>query len=509
MFQGVQQPVCIVMASRSADNDEQLPADVRFRALPKGHRQAKFTALARVRLGSDDWIECPKGWRDPFLPVSAGAWSSFPALEDLFVYNGSGAMPGRTWVIASDPDTLKRRWAALLGAPESEKEDLFHPHLRKDKPGDKHVYKRIEKGLPGQPNPLISVAEDEGRCIPPIRYGFRSFDRQWLIPDARLINQPNPGLWTSMSDRQIYLTALSRTSPTAGPALTATALIPDLDHFNARGGRVFPLWLDDEATTPNLVEGVLRRLAERFGRDVKPEEFLAYIVAVIASPTYTDRFRDDLSTPGLRVPISATTAVFEKGVELGRRVVWLQTFGERMVDNAAGRPAGPPRLPNDRAPKVPADGSISTAPGAMADTLDYDARSQRLLVGRGHIENVTPSMWVYEVSGMRVLQQWFSYRRANRERPLIGDKRPPSRLIEIQPDSWLSEYTTELLNVLNVIGLLVDLEPQQEALLEEVCAGDLISDSTLRDAGAFDLPVKYPTKPFRTREGTDGQLALG
>lgn len=59
---------------------------------------------------------------------------------------------------------------------------------------------------------------------------------------------------------------------------------------------------------------------------------------------------------------------------------------------------------------------------------------------------------------MRVLKQWFSYRRANRERPLIGDKRPPSRLETIRPDHWLPEYTTDLLDVLNVLGLLVDVD---------------------------------------------------
>jgi hypothetical protein len=41
----------------------------------------------------------------------------------------------------------------------------------------------------------------------------------------------------------------------------------------------------------------------------------------------------------------------------------------------------------------------------------------------------------------------------------MGDHRPPSPLGDIQPDYWLAEYTTELLNVLNVLGLLVDLEP--------------------------------------------------
>ena len=83
-------------------------------------------------------------------------------------------------------------------------------------------------------------------------------------------------------------------------------------------------------------------------------------------------------------------------------------------------------------------------------------------------------MWAYQVSGKQVLTQWFSYRRKTRERPIIGDRRPPSPLGDIQPDHWLPEYTTELINVLNVLALLVELEPQQASLLERVCAGPLI-----------------------------------
>ena len=96
-----------------------------------------------------------------------------------------------------------------------------------------------------------------------------------------------------------------------------------------------------------------------------------------------------------------------------------------------------------------------------------------LLVGSGFVDNVPPEVWNYEVSGngKRVLTQWFSYRKKNRERPIIGDRRPPSKLGEIQPDHWLAEYTTELLNVLNVLTLLVEMEPKQAKLLEEICEG--------------------------------------
>lgn len=68
-----------------------------------------------------------------------------------------------------------------------------------------------------------------------------------------------------------------------------------------------------------------------------------------------------------------------------------------------------------------------------------------------------------------MLRQWFSGRKKDRERPIIGDRRPPSKLGDIQPDRWLAEYTTELLNVVHVLGSLVELEPAQATLLDAIC----------------------------------------
>ena len=125
----------------------------------------------------------------------------------------------------------------------------------------------------------------------------------------------------------------------------------------------------------------------------------------------------------------------------------------------------------------------------MPDNISYDAGKKRLLIGQGYVEHVEPGVWNYEVSGKHVLLQWFSYRKLDRERPIIGDRRKPSPLGSIQPDHWLSEYTTELINVINVLGMLVDLEPTQSFLLEKICEGPMISGDELRVSGTLDIPA--------------------
>ena len=122
----------------------------------------------------------------------------------------------------------------------------------------------------------------------------------------------------------------------------------------------------------------------------------------------------------------------------------------------------------------------------MPDSIEYDGAKKRLLIGSGYIENVEPTVWHYEVSGKQVLLQWFSYRKHHRERPIIGDRRPPSPLGQNQPDHWLAEYTTELINVLNVLGRLVELESAQAVLLEKICAGPTITAEALRPTSVYD-----------------------
>jgi hypothetical protein len=234
-----------------------------------------------------------------------------------------------------------------------------------------------------------------------------------------------PELWENYSNKQVYLTALERTSPKIGPAITFTALIPDLDHFNGRGGRVYPLWRDRRAEQPDVKPALLAYLS-RFFKSVKGEDMMAYLGAVMAHPAFTARFKADLVRPGLRVPLTADANLFAEAVALGSEVIWLHTYGERFADPAAGRPKQAPRLPKASAPVIPKAGEIPGAPEPLPDTMDYDPATRRLKIGKGYVENVTPEMWAYEVSGKQVLWHWFSYRRRNREKPIIGDRRPPA-----------------------------------------------------------------------------------
>jgi hypothetical protein len=77
--------------------------------------------------------------------------------------------------------------------------------------------------------------------------------------------------------------------------------VPDLHHFNGRGGKdVIPLYRDPEATEPNVTAGLLAYLSKAYGFDVNTEDLAAYVYALLGGQSYAARFWNELETPGPR-----------------------------------------------------------------------------------------------------------------------------------------------------------------------------------------------------------------
>ena len=486
IFQGVQHPVCIVVAAREKGKDRSTPARLHVRQLATGPRKNKFAELDAITLAGPGWAVGPTEWRSPFMAEARGDWAGYPALAKLFDWSGPGVMTGRTWAVAPDSLSLRDRWKKLTKESDVEKKEaLFHPQLRSGKVASRHIRKLVAQDLgvfKTRQEPIIS---DVGPAPTTVRFGFRTLDRQWIYADARMMNDPRPELWTNYSEHQIFLTSPEDQTPENGPAISFTGHIPDLHHYHGRGGRAFPVWRDAAATISNIKSALLVQLSNAYGKPVTAPDVMAYVAALLAHPAFTARFKEDLIRPGLRVPVTADPALFDRAVALGREVIWLHTYGERFADPASGRPAAPPRMPKGQGPTIPVGGTIPGAPNPLPDTMHHDPSTGRLHVGEGFIENVPTAVAEYQVSGRSVLRQWFSYRKADRTRPVIGDRRPPSALDKIQPDHWLPEYTEDLLNLLHVLGRLVALEPAQATLLDEICAAPLLTEASLTGAGAL------------------------
>lgn len=345
--------------------------------------------------------------------------------------------------------------------------------------------------MPGMAEHHGPLSSETGSCPFLQRVAYRSFDRKWVVPDARVHHRPSPSLWLTASSKQVFVVEQHAHPISDGPALMFTSLIPDMHHHSGRGGRVLPLYRDADACIPNLTPGLLRFLGTQLGSPATGPDVVAYLAAVTAHPGFTRRFATDLTTPGVRLPLTQDPKLWRDAVLLGREVLWLHTYGERFADQTVGRRAGPPRLGTDR-PTVRV--GIPDTEEGMPERITYDESTRTLHVGDGQIAPVSPEVWKYQVAGMWVLKHWFGYRKKNPS----GNR--TSALDHIIATTWTPAMTTELLELINVLGRCVELEPRQADLLDRIMAGPLITIDDLTAASVLPVPATARTIPKSRRE---------
>ena len=259
VFPGLQSRLCVGVFARYGPADPDHPAQVHHLSVG-GARTEKSARLERLQLDDPDWTDCGTGWQDPLTPAGNAAWTGFPVLSDLFPWHASGVRPGRTWVYSPDVDTLRRRWNRLIAARLEEKSRLFKESR------DRNI-RSIVQGLPGLSRHEGTIRGETGTCPQPVRVGYRSFDRQWILPDNRFHDRPSPDLWRVHGDNQVYAVTQQAQPLTAGPGIVFSACIPDMDHFMGHhGGQVLPLFRDAAGQIPNVSPGLCETIAEAADR---------------------------------------------------------------------------------------------------------------------------------------------------------------------------------------------------------------------------------------------------
>jgi len=433
----IRTPVAVALGIRYAASRPEVPAAVQYARIA-GDRQAKLGALRRLH--SLDDLAWRSATADSFVPRSSTPYERWPRLTELFPWQVSGAQLKRTWPIGPTPEVLRERWRRLLLLAPEERAVAFRQTRDRNLDSAPADLYQADARL----RPLRELGPD-ATCLEPVRYAYRSFDRQWVLPDARLGDFMRPVLWRAASPRQLYLTSLLTNVLGPGPAVVATALVPDLDHFRGSFGAraVIPLWRDAAATRANVATESLARLAETYGFPVGPQALMAYCYGLLATRGYTTRFAEELTAPGARVPMTSSPALFRRAMALGQRLLAIHTF--RLVPRGAAR-------------------CLAPVGGAHPRHFTYDPDQQVLQLGDGLFGPISREVWDYAVSGLAVVRSW-----VRRRMPKNGT----SLLDAIGPRTWTAVLTRELLEVLWLLEATLDLEPALDGLLDEIVSGGL------------------------------------
>lgn len=480
----IRTPVCIATGIRHPKNHPRrqkagVAAHVRF-ARVEGSEVEKLDFLAGIHSFEDvDWIDCAAGWTAPFLPVQAERFVAWPAVTDLFPWQVSGMQFKRKWPIASDKDTLERRWKALLAADDRAiafketrdcKIEKTYPSLN-----DSEDRKPAISELPGNaPNPN------------PKRIGYRSFDRHWAFVDNRVGDYIRPTLQRAHSKRQVYLTGILTDVLGHGPAAIAAAKLPVMHHFCGRGGKdIIPLWRDSEGNDANLTEGVTDVIEKAFSQSIDITDIFAYAYGTLSAPAYVEKFWEALEIPGPRVPITKEPKLFKEVASVGRELLWLHTYGERFVP--AGKRPGTHDLPQGQARlnrETPQD------PDQYPDSWSYDEEERKLIIGEGEnagiVAHVPPEVMSFSISGFLPVKSWLDYRMKG------GAGRTSSPLDDIRPRLW--SFDDDLLDLIWVLEATLERYEKANTLLQLVIQGDTFSSDV------FPKPTKDERKGASGRD---------
>ena len=486
----IETPVCIATGIRHAANKKNPLSKVRYARIT-GTREEKLVKLKAISgFGDVSWEDCFDGAAEPLWPKRIGNYSASPLLTDLWPWQLNGVQWKRTWPVGETREVLEARWRALVSAPKDQSGNLMRETdartvARQIEPFPKrdHQTPADEDGVHKKLLPSIASLAADMPSVAAERYGWRSFDRHWILPDNRFCDRPRPDLWNAHGEKQTYLTSLLTGVLGNGPAAIASAYPPDLHYFCGRGGKdVIPLWRDAAGTRPNLPAGLLELLGTALGKTVSAEDFFAYTYAVLSAPGYVEAFSEELTIPGPRLPVTRDVSLFSRATARGRKLLFLHTYGERFL--SVGAKHG--KIPAGQAKCLK---GIPTKPDEYPEDFTWTEGALPaegvLRVGAGEFSPVSQAVWEFSVSGYNVLRGWLGFRMKRRS----GKKSSP--LDDIRPAAWTAALTTELLELLWVLEATTAAQPELDVLLAEIIASPLFT--------AADLPT--PTAAERDAPG--------
>jgi hypothetical protein len=109
----------------------------------------------------------------------------------------AGMLGKPDWPMSPSSETLAQRWRSFVSIEDLNDRSVAFSTA---KTGRKSIRKRQQR---------LADLGPETPAPPITRYGFRSFHRQWILEDVRLLKTEAPTLWSARSDRQILMMTLA------------------------------------------------------------------------------------------------------------------------------------------------------------------------------------------------------------------------------------------------------------------------------------------------------------
>lgn len=161
-------------------------------------------------------------------------------------------------------------------------------------------------------------------------YAYRPFDKRFVYYDTKLIERPREILMKNFigHDNIALLTCRQIAGNEWSHVSIDNHIIDDcrVSNKTKERGYVFPLYLytnefGKETKVANLNDEEWQKFNNSIGRITPPEELLAYIYAVLHSPSYRERYKEFLKVDFPRIPLPTSESEFVRLAQIGQQLI--------------------------------------------------------------------------------------------------------------------------------------------------------------------------------------------
>lgn len=373
-------------------------------------------------------VTCTNITNYSFVPDTGSIYPSFTDLRDVVNESLNGIQLKRLWPVGITKETLEVRWRSLITEPVNQRASLYvENNSQKAKKTALDFGKKVTELDLTDPCPKI------------VRFGYRSFDYQWLLYDKGLAYSFRGETYSKHRSGQGYFVGHLTKAASGSCFLTFSDAVVDTDFHAKRGAKdVIPLLL-----TP----GRRRNLADNFRSKFEsvngypPDDFLFFALAVLSSVDYCNKFSVDTEKYGLRVPFIAPRVLYEELVSHGKDIATLNTLGNTKWGSSEFAALSP------RSSKLlVAKSGFKLAPRNVIDEVGGT------ITGDGwSIVNVSPQVLQYKISGYSPVRSLVGYWTSSRSKAR-------SKLDTLFPRQILSTDLGALLNTIHAIEGMLQIQ---------------------------------------------------
>jgi len=381
-----------------------------------GERDAKYATLGDGQMTQTSWQELtPRGEMYLLVPQDgalAGEYEQWSKVTDICPMSVLGFQTHRDELAIADSEAALHRHIDDFSGTALDDETISREyHLRDNDEWKLSQARRLmhEKGF---------EAEAVGPCE------YRPFDFRFCYFRPPVTDRPRRELLDHVIHKQnLCLNVVRQTKAESWQhALVSAMATPAVFLEIKDGSSVLPLYCydkllpgspemfsgesgQDQLRHSNLNADIVDRVARDLGMNIVPdgrgdlahgsmgpEDFLAYIYAVLYSPAYRTRYAELLKTDFPRIPFTEDRDTFVKLADLGQQLIDLHLMRAPELDNPISRFCGK------------GDGVVAK--------IEYDADRGRVTINpTQYFDGVAPDLWAYQIGGYQVLSKWLKDRK--------------------------------------------------------------------------------------------------